>query len=70
MNQIESSIQITVYADQDYKYVVSSGDIIYITYVETNDPSNNSKVEISFGSIEEMEAVANAMLKVVKMSKD
>jgi len=67
MNKFEASIDLTIYADAEYKYMVHSGDAISIAYVER---STTRKVELSFGSMEEMEAVAIAMLKVVKMTKE
>lgn len=63
--QIPTEFKITVFADTDYRYIVTGGTLLNISYVEdiTSKP-----IYISFGSKEEMLAVANAMLKAVEYS--
>lgn len=62
----ETEIKISVFPDPDYYFeVVASSEEIYIS--STADDSISTV--IGFGSIEEMESVANAMLTVVKMRK-
>ena len=64
---IETGVTITVYADEDYRYIIGSApDKLELLYAE--DSGNHSSV--TFGSIEEMEAVAQAMLKAVKLAKN
>ena len=63
---IETGIELTEYAEHDYKYVVGGSDVLCISYVEDGiDP-----IDIGFGTLEEMEAVAKAMLKFVEYSRD
>jgi len=69
---IETSITISVYADPDYHFEVSAGDLIQVTYVERLREFNVNKdrrTDVSFGSLDEMAAVAKAMLKVVANSR-
>lgn len=56
--------KLTVHSD-GYQYDVELGEELSLTYFE---PPN--KASITFGSIEEMEAVAKAMLKAVKFHKE
>lgn len=68
MNDIVTDITINVYPDPDYHYEVSAGDVISVAYVEHINEHNterNRRWDVSFGSLKEMEAVAQAMLKVV-----
>lgn len=74
MNEITTTITIDVYPDPDYHYEVSAGDVISVTYVEHINEYNATwslrrRSDVSFGSLEEMEAVAKAMLKVVANSR-
>jgi len=65
---IENSVSITVSTDLDYKYEVNCGDEISLHYKEkeiTSDP-----VYIRFGILNEMEAVAKAMLQAVKVARE
>lgn len=58
---------VTVYADPEYIYSVST---VGIDYVELNEDGTESKrVHIGFGSVAEAEAVAKAILKVVETGK-
>lgn len=63
--QIPTEIKITVFADIDYRYEVSIGDVHRLAYIQDN---TRSKIYIYFGSEEEMKAVAIAMLKAVEYS--
>lgn len=61
-----NKIDITVGDDPDYNYIVTVDEEGYgLTYVQ-----NGLMSSISFGSIAEMQQVANAMLSVVKLSKE
>jgi hypothetical protein len=69
---IETDITINVYADEDYHYAVSAGGVIGITYVEhTNGETakEDRNHVVHFGSLDEMESVAKAMLKIVANSR-
>ncbi len=59
-------MRIILHVDHDYKYEVFAG---YEYGIEYKDVLNN-KDKITFGSLEEMEAVAKTMLKVVKLGKE
>lgn len=65
MSKIETSITITVYADPDYHYEVISDELLSLDYVE-----GDRREHIGFGSIDEMIAVAKAMLKVVELTNE
>jgi hypothetical protein len=72
MNEITTDITINVYPDPDYHFEVSAGDMISVTYIEHINQYNLDKErrsDVSFGSLDEMEAVAKAMLKVVANSR-
>lgn len=71
MEQIETSVDftITVYADSDYHYKASSGDMHRVAYFESDNGTYVEKSHVSFGSLDEMEAVAKAMLKIVAISR-
>ncbi len=70
MNQIETSITISVYPDPDYHFEVHAGDVINVEYVEHGrNGTEDRRVDVAFGSLDEMEAVAKAMLKVVANSR-
>lgn len=64
---IETGLEITVYSDSDYSYVVAEGTV---TYKEDRGEGGVLAVEISFGSIDEMEATAKAMLKMVEFQRE
>lgn len=63
---IETGITLTVYADPDYHFEVTVFDELSLSYVEGDRMREN----IGFGSLDEMEAVAKAMLKAVKLAKE
>ena len=63
--QIPTEIKITVFADTDYRYTVTTGTLLNLTY---EDDIADKPVFISFGSKEEMKAVAIAMLKAFEYS--
>jgi hypothetical protein len=67
VNKIETGITLEVYADPEYFYEVHLGGEYTLTYKETD---LNIKTILGFGSLEEMEAVANAMLKAVKIKRE
>ncbi len=59
----ETEVKITVLADPAYSYEVSVGE-----YISVNTrPHNGCVTKMYFASIEELKAVAEAMLKVVKL---
>lgn len=72
MNDIVTDITISVYPDPDYHFEVHAGDTIQVTYVEhlhEHNVASERRSDVSFGSLDEMEAVAKAMLKVVAQSR-
>lgn len=61
--------QIHVQPDDDYYYQVTVNESLFeVSYFEVYNESGPRQT-LSFGSIQEMEAVANAMLKTIKMLK-
>ena len=64
---LETGITLTVYADVDYRYEVNVADEIDLTYKEDG---RDRDLRIGFGSLDEMEAVARAMLNAVKLARD
>lgn len=69
IDHIEKGITITVYADYDYFYeVVLHPESQSLNYHEVGNSSASCRV--SFGSIEQMEAVAKAMLQTVKFAHE
>ena len=62
----ETGVQLTVYADHDYRFRVSGPDELLLEYLEDG---RSETPMISFGSLEEMEAVAKAMLTVVRLAR-
>lgn len=64
---ILTTIKLSVDVDGDYAHEVSvNQDEMFIEYQEMN---RTQCERISFGSLEEMEAVARAMLKAVQTHK-
>ncbi len=59
----ETEVKISVLADPKYTYEVSAGE--YISVAVNNHDTMVAKVY--FDSLEELKAVAEAMLKVVKL---
>jgi len=64
---IETGLTISVYADRHYHYEVQCNGEFSLLYVENG---REDKPYISFGSIEEMEAVATAMLKTARLARE
>lgn len=64
-NTIPTKILLTLYADQDYMYHVSIGEEFELLYEETNGVARRNN-KFTFGSLEEMKTVAEAMLKAIK----
>ncbi len=65
MENIKSEISFVVYSDEYYQHWVSYRDHEYsISYHE-----GEKKKQIFFASVDEMEAVANAMLDLVGLLK-
>jgi hypothetical protein len=64
---IETGVTFTVYANPDYHFEVEASDEYGVTYV---DHQITQRVTVSFGSLDEMEAVARAMLKAVSVAKN
>ena len=65
----ETGITLTVYCDLGYKYEISDDEFLQLTYVEDRE-SGDYRINLSFGSIEEMEEVAKAMLKVAQLKRE
>ena len=63
----ETGITLTVYADRDYFYEVDIAEELSLTYKEID---RKDDIRLDFGSLDEMEAVAKAMLKAVKLAKE
>lgn len=60
---IEKAVEFKVYPDPEYHYAVAADlSSLTVTYFEKNEVRQT----VSFGSVEEMEAVAQAMLLAVK----
>jgi ribosomal protein L11 len=68
---IETSVTIGVYPDHSYNYDVYVGEEYSLIYKEDDIETRERKerATIGFGSIEEMEAVARAMLRAVQTSR-
>lgn len=60
------TVQVTVHCDVDYQYTASVGEDNELIYQENCNPSNN--VSITFGTTDEMRAVAKAMLKAADVA--
>lgn len=52
----------------DYSYTINTDDEFSVEYREADRPAGYSS--IGFGSIDEMEAVANAMLRAARLYRD
>lgn len=63
---IPTDLVITVYADTDYHYSITCGGEFQLSY---NEDGLDHAPNIGFGSLAEMEAVANAMLQAVKAAR-
>jgi hypothetical protein len=64
---METGITLSIYPEDDYHYDVDVHlDEIAVVYNE----SGIEKSRMSFGSIEEMEAVARAMLRAVQLGRE
>lgn len=61
---ILTGVTIAVYADKDYHYEVGVHDEISLTCKE----QDREDVSIGFGSLDEMEATARAMLQAVSVA--
>jgi len=65
---IETGLTFTIYPMDDvYHYEVHCGSVFSIEYVEEG---RDDKPTIGFGSAQEMEAVAIAMLKAAQVAKE
>ena len=60
---LDTQVTMTIYADPDYYFEVNEYDIKYVE-------GDRQTIEIGFGTNEEVEAVANAMLTIVRMQKE
>lgn len=66
MKTFNTEVSIVVNADIEYQYkVMSSDDVIELQY----NQFDGKETSISFGTHEELEAVANAMLQIVQFAK-
>jgi len=73
----ETDVTIGVYTDKDYHYEVTLGEENTLNYMETRvKPEDDKPISfetvayISFGSLAEVEAVAQAMLRAVRAARD
>ncbi len=67
---IVTDVNFLVYPQEDYYYEVSVGEVLSITYKESaGQQVPVQQVYLSFGSIEEMRAVAKAMLKACEVKE-
>jgi len=70
---METKVEITINPDTDYFYTIKVMDIeLSVSYTEhpqdiNQDPRHKT---IFFSSLDEMEKVAEAMMKAVKMGRD
>ena len=62
---ILTDVTFTVYPQEDYHYEVCAGEVLSVTYKE----STGQEIFLSFGSLEEMRAVAKAMLKACEVKE-
>lgn len=66
---MEMTTKITIHSDCEYEYdVEASNDTIQLSYHEILSDSR-SRVDIAFATLDEMEAVAQAMFQVIKMRR-
>lgn len=64
---MDKIFQITVAPDESYQYDITAADwTLELSYTEGQKEMGN----ITFGSLEEMEEVAKAMLTAVKMRRE
>lgn len=67
---METTTKIILHADAEYQYEIETDrESAELTYRELFDNSNVS-IGIAFASLDEMEAVANAMLQAVKIGRE
>lgn len=67
---METTTKITIHVDCEYEYdVEASSDTIQLSYREILSDSH-TQVDIAFATLDEMEAVAQAMLRVVKIGRE
>ena len=68
---IETSVTIGVYPNYSYSYDVYVGEEYRLIYkeddIDTLHPERKERSTLSFDSLEEMEAVAQAMLRAVRV---
>ena len=67
MSGIDKSIEIVVAGNHDYRFRVGVSDLCSVAYEENGRTEN---IEITFGSVEEMEETARAMLFVAKAARE
>lgn len=65
MSKPETGILVTVYCALNYKYNIDPHSYV-VQYIEGD---NNPVTEISFGSKEEMKAVAEGILKALEFTE-
>ncbi len=70
MKDANIDTKLIYWADRDYNYHVSIGECIELKYVQTSPTSSpDLQISISFASLEEMERVANIMLKAAETAR-
>ncbi len=70
---METKVEITINPDTDYFYTIKVMDIeLSVSYTEHPQDINQDPRHkiIFFSSLDEMEKVAEAMMKAVKMGRD
>ena len=60
---IKTDVMLNVMPDEDYYYEVCVGEVFSITYKE----NTGQEIYLTFGSSEEMRAVARAMLQACSL---
>jgi hypothetical protein len=66
MQNIEIGVQMSVRSNPEYHYVVEVSDMLSVKY---NEHLTGEVSVVSFGSAEEMRAVANAMIVALGVMK-
>lgn len=70
MTNLETEICITVFADHDYNYEVVIGELNEIRYFETSNGTRTLAASIGFGSLQEMETLAKAIMSATKTATE
>lgn len=63
----ELSFDYTIHSGEGYTHTIHIDETLSVAY---NEPNANIHVELTFGSLEEMESVAKTMLLAVKSARE